>query len=110
MCAHQAERVLGRFLRGGIRGLDEGLSQVSGNDLQGGNRVVIESHGGPGREKPPLHCMATSGGWESQAPRWLPLDDAPTEGEDSRAQQAGDKSHIPSDLVVGSCLRRVRNS
>ena len=44
---------------------------------QGGYIVVRQTHGRNGRYNPHLHIIATSGGWDPQAPQWIHLDYVP---------------------------------
>jgi putative transposase len=53
------------------------LSRVGGRALKGGSIVVIQTHGRHGRDKPHLHIIATSGGWDPQAQQWIHLDYVP---------------------------------
>jgi len=73
----QPKTVLSPFMRGGVRCLDDVFSRVSGRPLQGGDIVVIQTHGRNGRDNPHLHIIATSGGWEPQARQWIHRDDVP---------------------------------
>ena len=75
--SQQAQAVLSPFRRCGVRCLDEVFSRVSGCALQGGSIVVIQPHGRHGHDHPHRQIIATSGGWEPQAPQWLPLDYVP---------------------------------
>jgi hypothetical protein len=50
--------------------LDAVFSRGSGQNLKGGDIVVIQTHGRNGPYTPPLHLSATSGGWEAQARQW----------------------------------------
>jgi hypothetical protein len=72
-----AQAVLRPFRRCGVRCLDDVCSRSSGWPLQGGYIVVLQPHGRRGRSQPPLHSMATRGGWAPQAQQWLHLDDVP---------------------------------
>jgi hypothetical protein len=69
----QSQDVLSPFMRCGVRCLDDFYSRVSGHDLKGGDIVVIQTHGRNGQYNPHLHCIATSGGWDQQAQRWVHL-------------------------------------
>jgi hypothetical protein len=60
----QSKDVLRPFMRCGVRCLDAVFSRVSGKALTGGYIVVIHTHGRNGQYHPPLHCIATSGGWD----------------------------------------------
>jgi len=57
--------------------LDDCFSQVSGRTLKGGYIMVIQTHGRNGQYNPHLHLIATSGGWDQQAQRWMHLDYLP---------------------------------
>jgi Putative transposase len=72
-----AQDVLSPFMRCGVRCLDDFYSRGSGHDLKGGYIVVIQTHGRNGQYNPHLHCIATSGGWDQQAQRWVHLDYLP---------------------------------
>jgi len=73
----QAKAVLSPFMRCGVQCWDDCLSRVSGTPLKGGSIVVIQTHGRNGQYNPPLHIMATSGGWAQQARQWVHLDSLP---------------------------------
>lgn len=73
----QSPDVLSPFMRCGVRCLDDFYSRVSGHKLKGGSIVVIQTHGRHGQYNPHLHCIATSGGWDQQAQRWVHLDYLP---------------------------------
>jgi hypothetical protein len=73
----QSKAFLRPFMRGGVRGLDDVLSRVSGKALKGGDIVVRQTHGRNGQYNPHLHCIATSGGWDHKGQQWLHLDDGP---------------------------------
>ena len=73
----QAQAVLSPFRRCGVRCLDDVFSRVSGCALQGGDIVVIQTHGRNGHYNPHLHIIATSGGWDPQAQQWIHLDYVP---------------------------------
>jgi hypothetical protein len=45
--------------------------------LKGGSIMVIHTHGRNGQYTPHLHLIATSGGWDQHAQRWLHLDSWP---------------------------------
>ena len=65
-----AEVVLSALRRCGVQGLDDFSSEVRGKALQGGSIVVIHPHGRHGHYHPPLHLLATRGGYEKQGERW----------------------------------------
>ena len=44
---------------------------MSGKTLKGGYIVVIQTHGRNGQYNPHLHIIATSGGWDEQAQKWV---------------------------------------
>ena len=46
---------------------------MSGKTLKGGYIVVIQTHGRNGQYNPHLHIIATSGGWDEQAQKWVHL-------------------------------------
>jgi Transposase zinc-binding domain/Putative transposase len=73
----QSHAVLSPFMRCGVRCLDDGFRRVSGKHLKGGYIVVIQTHGRHGQYTPPLHIIATSGGWDPQASQWVHLDSIP---------------------------------
>ncbi len=64
-------------MRCGVRCLDDVFRRVSGKNLKGGYIVVIQTHGRNGQYNPPLHIIATSGGWDQQARQWVHLDYIP---------------------------------
>src|SRR5713101_6522947 len=72
-----AAALLSPFRRCGVRCLDDFFSRVSGRELTGGYIVVIQTHGRNGQYNPPLHVIATSGGWEESAKQWVHLDYLP---------------------------------
>lgn len=74
---HHAGVLLSGFMRCGVRCLDDFFSRVSGHTLKGGYIVVMQTHGRNGRYNPHLHFIATSGGWDPQAQRWVHLDYLP---------------------------------
>jgi hypothetical protein len=51
---------------------------VRGHALQGGDIVVIQTHGRHGQSHPHVPIIAPRGGWERQARQWMPLDDIPS--------------------------------
>jgi len=73
----QSQAVLSPFMRCGARCLDDVYSRVSGCPLTGGYIMVIQTHGRNGRYHPHLHIIATSGGGDRQAKRWMHLDYLP---------------------------------
>ena len=73
----QSKALLGPFIRCGSRCLDDVFSRVSGTSLKGGYIVVIQTHGRNGQYNPHLHIIATSGGWDPQAKRWVHLEYVP---------------------------------
>jgi putative transposase len=60
-------------MRCGVQCLDDFFSTVSGKTLKGGYIVVIQTHGRNGQYNPHLHIIATSGGWDEQAQKWVHL-------------------------------------
>jgi hypothetical protein len=73
----QATAVLSPFMRCGVRCLDDCFSRVSGRTLQGGSIMVIQTHGRNGQYNPPLHIIATRGGWDRKASQWVHLEYLP---------------------------------
>jgi hypothetical protein len=73
----QSPALLSPFMRCGVRCLDDCFSRVSGRTLTGGYIVVVQPHGHHGQYNPPLHIIATSGGWDRQARQWVHLDYLP---------------------------------
>jgi Putative transposase/Transposase zinc-binding domain len=73
----QSPAVLSPFMRCGVRCLDDVYSRVSGRALKGGYIMVIQTHGRNGQYNPHLHIIATSGGWDQQAQRWVHLEYVP---------------------------------
>jgi hypothetical protein len=57
--------------------LDDVFSRVSGRALQGGDIVVVQTHGRNGQYNPHLHIITTSGGWDRQGRQWIHLDYVP---------------------------------
>lgn len=76
-CYQNAQVLLSAFMRWGVRGVDECVTQVSGRALQGGSSVVSQPQGRNGQYHPPLPIIATSGGGEPQARQWVHLDSLP---------------------------------
>ena len=74
-----AEVLLSELMRGGVKCLDEFLSRVSRKPLKGGYIVVVQPHGRNGQDNPHLHIMATRGGWNQEAEKWVHLDYWPYE-------------------------------
>ena len=68
-----AEALLSPFMKCGVNCLDDFLSTVSGKALKGGYIVVVQTHGRNGQYNPHLHIIATSGGWDEQAQKWVHL-------------------------------------
>jgi hypothetical protein len=73
----QSQALLGPFMRCGRRCLDDVFSRVCGKPLTGGYIMVIQTHGRHGQYNPPLHCIATSGGWDHKGHQWIHLDYVP---------------------------------
>jgi hypothetical protein len=69
--------VFSAFMRCGAQCLDDCLSTVRGQALRGGSLTVLHTHGRHGQYHPPLHLLATSGGYEAQGARWEHLQDLP---------------------------------
>jgi Putative transposase/Transposase zinc-binding domain len=72
-----ADVLLSPFMQCGVKCLDDFFSQVSGHELKGGYIVVLHTHGRNGQYNPHLHLIATSGGWDHKAGRWVHLDYLP---------------------------------
>ena len=68
-----ADALLSPFMQCGVKCLDDFLSTVSGKALKGGYIVVVQTHGRNGHYNPHLHIIATSGGWDEQAQKWMHL-------------------------------------
>jgi hypothetical protein len=68
-----AEALLSPFMPCGVKCLDDFLSTVSGKALKGGYIVVVQTHGRHGQYNPHLPIIATSGGWDEQAQKWMHL-------------------------------------
>src|SRR2546425_7558237 len=66
-----AEALLSPFMPCGGQCLDDFLSTVSGKALQGGSIVVVQTPGRHGQYNPHLPIIATSGGWDAQAHKWV---------------------------------------
>src|SRR5499426_1201399 len=62
--------VLSAFLRCGAQCLDDFYSDVRGKALRGGYITVLHTHGRNGQYHPPLHLLATSGGYDAPGGRW----------------------------------------
>jgi hypothetical protein len=52
---------------------------VRGKALRGGSITGLHTHGRHGQYHPPLHLLATSGGYDAQSECWEPLQDLPYE-------------------------------
>src|SRR5216684_7044452 len=70
---HNAAVLLSALMRCGVQGREEFLSEVRGKALQGGDIVVLHTHGRNGQYHPHLHLIATSGGCDGQGRRWEQL-------------------------------------
>ncbi len=68
-----ADTLLSAFMKCGVQCLDDFFSTVSGKPLKGGYIVVVQTHGRNGQYNPHLHIIATSGGWDEQAQKWVHL-------------------------------------
>jgi len=68
-----AEALLSPFMQCGVKCLDDFFRTVSGKALKGGYIVVVQTHGRNGQYNPHLHIIATSGGWDAQAHKWVHL-------------------------------------
>jgi hypothetical protein len=73
----RSQDLLSPLMRWGVTCLNDLYSRVSGHVLQGGYIVVIQTHRRSGQYNPHLHIIATSGGWDKQAERWVHLDYLP---------------------------------
>jgi len=65
------------FRRCGAQCLDDFLSTVRGKALRGGYIPVLHTHGRHGPYHPPLHLLATRGGYDAQGARWEHLQYVP---------------------------------
>ena len=72
-----AAGVLSAFMRGGAPCLDDFYSTVKGKPLQGGYIPVLHTHGRNGQYHPPLHVLATSGGYDAPGECWEHLQYVP---------------------------------
>jgi len=71
------EELLGPFMRCGVQCLDDFFSYVSGKEIKGGYIVVLQTHGRNGQYNVHLHIIATSGGLDEEAQKWVHLDYLP---------------------------------
>ena len=78
--SQHAAVMLSAVMRCGAPCLDDFLSTVKGKALKGGSSTVLHPHGRHGQSPPPLHGLATSGGYESQGARWEHLPSFPYAG------------------------------
>ena len=62
--------LLSAFIRCGAQGLDDFSSTSRGKALKGGSITVLHTHGRNGQYHPPLHLLATSGGYDARGARW----------------------------------------
>ena len=74
---HHADSWLSAFMRCGVQCLDAVYSQLGRTPLKGGYIVVLHTHGRNGQYNPHLHLIATSGGWDPEAERWVHLEYLP---------------------------------
>ena len=74
---HNAAGVLSAFMRCGAQCLDDFSSTVKGKPLQGGYITVLHTHGRNGQYHPPLHVLATSGGYDAPGKCWEHLQYVP---------------------------------
>ena len=66
-----AEALLRPCMQCGGQCLDDFLSTVSGKARKGGSIVVVQTHGRHGQYNPHLPIIATSGGGDAQAHKWV---------------------------------------
>ena len=71
--------VLSAFMRCGAQCLDDFYSTARGKALRGGYITVLHTHGRNGQYHPPLHLIATSGGYDGPGERWEHLTYLPYE-------------------------------
>ena len=71
------EELLGPFMRCGAHCLDDFFSYVSGKEIKGGYIEVLQTHGRNGEYNVHLHIIATSGGLDEEAQKWIHLDYLP---------------------------------
>ena len=69
--------VLRAFRRCGAQCCDAFSSIIQGTPLQGGSLTVLPTHGRHGPSHPPLHVLATGGGYDAQTERWEHLQSLP---------------------------------
>lgn len=74
---YNADVLLSAFMRCGVQCMDDFYGQLSGQKLKGGYIVVLHTHGRNGQYNPHLHLIATSGGWDPEAERWVHLEHLP---------------------------------
>jgi hypothetical protein len=74
---HNAALLLSALMRCGVQCLDDCYSAVRGKTLMGGSITVLHTHGRNGHSHPPLHLIATSGGYDDQGERWEHLQSLP---------------------------------
>jgi hypothetical protein len=68
-----AEALLSPFMPCGVTCLDDFFRTVSGKALKGGYIVVVQTHGRNGHDNPHRHIIATSGGGDARAHKWVHL-------------------------------------
>ena len=76
---HHSSTLMSEFMRCSVRCMDEFFGDLSRQPLKGGYIVVLHTHGRNGQFNPHLHLIATSGGWNPEAERWVHLDYLPYE-------------------------------
>ncbi|SRR6266567_1491662 len=66
-----AEAWLSPFMKCGGQCVDDFLRPVSGKALKGGDSVVLQTHGRKGQYNPHLPIIASRGGGDAQAQKWV---------------------------------------
>jgi hypothetical protein len=67
---HNAAVLWRAWMRCGVQCLDDCYSEGRGQVLKGGSMVVLHTPGRKGPYHPPLHLIATSGGFDGQGQGW----------------------------------------
>ena len=110
---YHSSTLLSELMRCGVRCMDEFFSDLSRQPLKGGYIVVLHTHGRNGQYNPHLHLIATSGGWDAQAERWVHLDYLPYELLNKKWQWHALtmlRQTLPTPAVrglVSRCFRRL---